>query len=171
MKPDGESFDSYVAADGAALLRFTYVLTGDHHLAEDLVQEALVKVHRRWDRIRRVEQPGPYVRKAVLRQYLSWRRRRSSSEVPAMDAVGPEPVSRDPADALVDRDALGTLLATLPRRQRAVLFLRFYEDLDDTAIGELLGCSPATVRGHASRGLARLRVSAQASVVGNRRPS
>ncbi|GAA3398019.1 SigE family RNA polymerase sigma factor [Cryptosporangium minutisporangium] len=168
MQSDGESFDSYVAADGAALMRFAYALTGDHHLAEDLVQEGLVKAHRRWPRI---DQPSAYVRKAVLRHYLSWRRRRSSSEVPAMDAVGREPAAGDHADVLADRHALGALLATLPRRQHAVLFLRFYEDLDDAAIGELLGCSPVTVRGHASRGLARLRASAQANNVHTGRPS
>lgn len=168
MKPDGESFDSYVAADGAALLRFTYALTGDHHLAEDLVQEALVTVHRRWSR---VDRPGAYVRKAVLRQYLSWRRRRSSGEVPAADDVRFEPVSSDHADALADQDALAALLATLPRQQRAVLFLRFYQDLDDAAIGELLGCSAVTVRGYASRGLARLRESTGSSYVRNGRTS
>ncbi|MFI5956255.1 SigE family RNA polymerase sigma factor [Cryptosporangium sp. NPDC051539] len=154
---DEPDFGSYVAADGAALLRFAWVLTGDHHLAEDLVQEALVKVHRRWSR--RIEQPGPYVRKTILRHYLSWRRRRSSGEIPAPDGV--DSVAADHADGIADRDALWVLLATLPRQQRAVLTLRFFEDLDDPAIAELIGCSPGTVRGHASRGLARLRQSAE----------
>ena len=90
MTSDGESFDSYVAAEGAALLRFAHVLTGDHHLAEDLVQEALVKAHRRWSRI---DRPGAYVKKAVLRQYLSWRRRRSSGETPS-DAIPDAPAPR-----------------------------------------------------------------------------
>ncbi|MFG1927066.1 SigE family RNA polymerase sigma factor [Cryptosporangium sp. NPDC048952] len=162
-----ESFDSYVIADGAALLRFAHALTGDHHLAEDLVQEALVRTHRRWHRI---DQPGAYVRKAVLRQYLSWRRRRSSGERPT-DVALEEPVSADHADVLADQDALAALLATLPRQQRAVLFLRFYEDLDDAAIGELLGCSAVTVRGYASRGLARLRESAPDSFARNGRTS
>ncbi|GAA0224954.1 SigE family RNA polymerase sigma factor [Cryptosporangium japonicum] len=149
-------FGSYLEADGATLLRFAYVLTGDHHLAEDLVQEALVQVHRRWARI---DEPRAYVRKAILRHYLSWRRRRSSDEIPARDtALHAE--AADHADRVVDRDALWNALATLPRQQRAVLTLRFYEDLDDTAIAELIGCSAHTVRGHASRGLARLRDSA-----------
>ena len=156
MRPDEESFGSYLAADGARLLRFAYVLTGDHHLAEDVVQEALVQVHRRWARI---DEPHAYVRKAVLRHYLSWRRRRSSGELPAQDATDRSVRGVDHADLVADRDALWTLLATLPRQQRAVLTLRFYEDLDDAAIAELIGCSPAAVRAYASRGLARLRQS------------
>jgi RNA polymerase sigma-70 factor (sigma-E family) len=168
MEPDGKSFDSYVAADGAALLRFAYALTGDHHLAEDLVQEALVKVYRRWSRI---DRPDSYVRKAVLRQYLSWRRRRSSGEVPTLDAARQEPESTDHADVLADQDALAALLGVLPRQQRAVLFLRFYVDLDDVAIGDLIGCSPVTVRGYASRALARLREAAGETFVGNGRTS
>ncbi|EXG81784.1 SigE family RNA polymerase sigma factor [Cryptosporangium arvum] len=154
MRPD---FGSYLEADGATLLRFAYVLTGDHHLAEDLVQEALVQVHRRWARI---EEPRAYVRKAVLRHYLSWRRRRSSDEIPARDAVWRSTAQDDHAERVVDRDALWSALATLPRQQRAVLTLRFYSDLDDAAIAELIGCSAHTVRGYASRGLARLRESA-----------
>ncbi|EXG81782.1 SigE family RNA polymerase sigma factor [Cryptosporangium arvum] len=163
-----ESFDSYVTADGAALLRFAHALTGDHHLAEDLVQEALVRTHRRWNR---VDQPGAYVRKAVVRQFLSWRRRRSSGEIPAPEFGRDEPSSADHADVLADQDALAALLATLPRQQRAVLFLRFFEDLDDAAIADVLGCSAVTVRGYASRGLARLRESAPETFVRNGRTS
>lgn len=158
MTSDGESFDSYVSAQGAALLRFAHVLTGDHHLAEDLVQEALVKAHRRWSRI---DRPGAYVKKAVLRQYLSWRRLRSSGERPADLALDGTPGPGDVAEQVADRHALRALLATLPRQQRAVLVLRFFEDLDDVTIAELVGCSPATVRAHASKGLSRLRRSAQ----------
>jgi len=157
MTSDGESFDSYVSAQGAALLRFAYVLTGDHHLAEDLVQEALVKAHRRWSRI---DQPGAYVKKAVLRQYLSWRRRRSSAERP-LDVPIEDTAGLDHAQQVADRHALRGLLATLPRQQRAVLVLRFFEDLGDEAIAGLVGCSAATVRAHASKGLSRLRRSAR----------
>ncbi|EXG81780.1 SigE family RNA polymerase sigma factor [Cryptosporangium arvum] len=158
MTSDGESFDSYVAAEGAALLRFAHVLTGDHHLAEDLVQEALVKAHRRWSRI---DRPGAYVKKAVLRQYLSWRRRRSSGERPTDATLEGTAAQRDVAEQVTDRHALRGLLATLPRQQRAVLVLRFFEDLDDATIAELIGCSATTVRAHASKGLSRLRRSAQ----------
>lgn len=161
MTSDGESFDSYVAAEGAALLRFAHVLTGDHHLAEDLVQEALVKAHRRWSRI---DRPGAYVKKAVLRQYLSWRRRRSSGERPTDATLEHTVAQRDVAEQVTDRQALRALLATLPRQQRAVLVLRFFEDLDDATIADLVGCSAATVRAHASKGLSRLRRSAQTVV-------
>ncbi|MFG1927068.1 SigE family RNA polymerase sigma factor [Cryptosporangium sp. NPDC048952] len=161
MTSDGESFDSYVAAEGAALLRFAHVLTGDHHLAEDLVQEALVKAHRRWNR---VDRPGAYVKKAVLRQYLSWRRCRSSGERPTDVSLEGKSTQADVAEQVTDRHALRALLATLPRQQRAVLVLRFFEDLDDATIADLIGCSTTTVRAHASKGLSRLRQSAQTVV-------
>ncbi|MFG1922697.1 SigE family RNA polymerase sigma factor [Cryptosporangium sp. NPDC048952] len=154
---DHNGFDTFVAAQGTPLLRFAFLLTGNHHLAEDMLQEALMRVHRRWPALERPEAISNYVRKAILRQYLSWRRLRSSSETPsatAPDAVSP---GSDHAERYAERDALRHALTSLPRQQRAVLVLRFYEDLDDTAIGELIGCSPATVRAHASRGLARLR--------------
>jgi RNA polymerase sigma-70 factor (sigma-E family) len=161
MKPDRPAFDAYVAERGAALLRFAYVLTGDHHLAEDLVQEALVKVYRRWSKVEQPDQISAYVRKAILRQYLSWRRLRSSSELPTAMDTDLAAAEADHAQQFADRDALRSKLAQLPRQQRAVLMLRFYEDLDDVAISELIGCSRATVRTHASRGLARLRGAVQ----------
>jgi RNA polymerase sigma-70 factor (sigma-E family) len=149
-------FDDYVVARGPGLLRFAFLLTGDRHLAEDLVQEVLAKAHRRWRRIEQLDQPDSYVRKAMVNQYLSWRRRRSYGET----ATGEVPDSAGHADhaaRLADRDAMWTMLAALPRQQRAVLVLRFYEDLPDAQIAELIGCSVATVRAHASRALTRLR--------------
>jgi RNA polymerase sigma-70 factor (sigma-E family) len=154
----GDGFDDFVLARGQTLLRFGYLLAGDRHLAEDLVQEVLAKAHRSWSRIVRLELPEAYLRRAMTRQYLSWRRRRASSEavvadVPDRAAVG------DLAGGLAARDEMWSLLATLPRNQGAVLVLRFYEDLPDGEIAELLGCSAATVRVHASRALSRLRVA------------
>jgi RNA polymerase sigma-70 factor (sigma-E family) len=150
------AFDDFVLARGASLIRFGYVLTGDHHLAEDIVQEVLARMHRRWSRIDELEQPEAYIRKAIVREYLSWRRRRSSTETAtAVDAlVGSVP---DTSHQHAMRDELWRLLATLPRAQRAVLVLRFFEDLPDSRIAQVLGCSETTVRVHASRGLARLR--------------
>jgi RNA polymerase sigma-70 factor (sigma-E family) len=153
------SFDDYVTARGRALLRFAYLLTGDHHLAEDMLQEALAKVHRQWPKLSDPEHPTAYVQKAILRQYLSWRRRRSSTESPT-DAPVDVP-GADHADRLAERDSMWHALAGLPRQQRAAVVLRFYEDLDDDEIARLLGCSVATVRSHVSRGLARLRESVQ----------
>lgn len=154
------SFEEYVTARGAVLLRFAYVVCGNRHLAEDLVQEVLARVYRRWSRFARVEQPDAYLRTAVVRQYLSWRRRRASQEVSL--AGLPEPrTDPDPAARYAQRDELWRLLATLPRRQRVVLVLRYYEDLPDERIAEIVGCRPATVRVHAHRAVARLREQLQ----------
>jgi RNA polymerase sigma-70 factor (sigma-E family) len=156
-----DSFEEFVATRGSALTRFAYVLCGHHHLAEDLVQEVLARMHTRWARIEReVDQPEAYVRRAVVREFLSWRRRRSSSE--AAIAYIPETMSGRRDDSAHDhavRDELWTALAKLPRSQRAVLVLRFYEDLPDSRIAEVLGCTEVTVRGYALRGLARLRAT------------
>jgi len=147
------SFEEYVSARGPTLLRFAYVLSGDHHLSEDLVQEVLARMHPRWRRMAEVDQPDAYVRRAIVRQFLSWRRRRSSRERP-----GPVPERPGPeSDHGAERDEIWRLLTTLPRAQRAVLVLRFYEDLPDDEIATLLGCARTTVRVHASRGINRLR--------------
>jgi RNA polymerase sigma-70 factor (sigma-E family) len=150
------SFDDFVTARGPALLRFGYLVCGDRHLAEDMLQEVLAKVYRRWGRIARTEPPEAYVRRAILHQYLSWRRRRSSTE--AVVAQVPEHPDRGlMADHVAVRDEMWTLLRTLPRVQRVVLVLRYYLDLPDPEIADLVGCAPATVRVHAFRALGALR--------------
>jgi RNA polymerase sigma factor (sigma-70 family) len=95
----------------------------------------------------------------MLNQLLSWRRRRSWSERPSADLVA-NPTTEDSAETGAERDAMWSLLASLTPQQRAVIVLRFYEDLDDKSIAELLGCSAATVRSHASKALAKLRSAA-----------
>jgi RNA polymerase sigma-70 factor (sigma-E family) len=150
-------FSEYVAVRGAALERFAYVLTGDAHLAQDLVQTALLKAYRRWRWVARADHPDAYVRQIVTRSYLDWRRRRSSTEEP-VGAV-PELSAPDLAEGVADRDQLRRALGALSPRQRAVLVLRHYEGLDDAAIAALLRCGEVSVRSHASRGLARLRAS------------
>jgi RNA polymerase sigma-70 factor (sigma-E family) len=141
----GIEFEPYVAGQTGPLLRLAYVLSGDAHTAEDLVQEALLRCHRRWGRVSRMANPDAYVRRAIVNQHLSWRRRRSSSEL----SVAPELLSAEPAsdsqDALAARDLMRRALRQLPRSQRAVLVLRYYEGLAD-----LLGCSTGNVRGLAS---------------------
>jgi RNA polymerase sigma-70 factor (sigma-E family) len=151
-----EGFDGFVAARGAALLRFAYLMCGDRHTAEDLVQSALAKAYRRWDAVSAAEHPEAYVRRIVVREHLSWRRLRSSGEVVTAEPRG-ESASASPGSDVDARDAAWRLLATLPRQQRAVLVLRFYEDLDDDAVARVLSCSPSTVRSNAARGLAALR--------------
>jgi RNA polymerase sigma-70 factor (sigma-E family) len=149
-------FREFVLARTPALLRFAYLLTGDAHLAEDLVQEALVRAHRHWTGITHRGGPEPYVRKAVLRQFLSWRRRRSSGELPVTvlpDRIAPQ----EPIERVAETDEMWNLLRALPHAQRAVLVLRYYEDLPDTEIARMIGCSSATVRVHAFHALHRLR--------------
>jgi RNA polymerase sigma-70 factor (sigma-E family) len=154
-----QTFEDYVADRGHALLRFSYLLSGNLHTAEDLVQEVLGRAFLRWRRMAEVEQPDAYLRTAIVREYLSWRRRRASGE--ALLGTVPEPAESTADDRgaarLADRDEMWSLLGTLPRRQRAVLVLRYYEDLPDTRIAEVLGCRTGTVRVHASRGLSHLR--------------
>ncbi len=150
-------FEDYVVARAGRLLRFAYLICGDRHLAEDLVQDVLSRVHRSWHRIE-AENPDAYLRSALVRAHLSWRRRRSSGELALANL--PQRVDRaDFAAAQADRDEVWTLLATLPRAQRTVLVLRYFEDLDHRAIAEVLGCAESTVRVHASRGLATLRAA------------
>ena len=149
--------EEYVAARGPALLRTAYMLCGDRYLAEDLVQEVLARVHGRWRR-QRIEHLEAYLKAAVVRQFLTWRRRRSGNE-PLLDPdrEPTAPGRADTADEHAERDAVWTELAGLPRQQRAVLVLRYYEDLPDEQIAALIGCAPVTVRTHAARALATLR--------------
>jgi RNA polymerase sigma-70 factor (sigma-E family) len=149
-----ESFDEFVLARGAALLRFAYLLARDAGQAEDLVQEALLKANRRWERVVRADRPEAYVRRIVVNDFLSWRRRRSSTEV---TGAVPETAVSDAADGVAERDLLWRALATLPARQRAVLVLRYYEDLTDPQIADVLGCALGTVRSLTTRALAALR--------------
>ena len=148
-------FDDFVHGRGRALLRFAYVLSGDAHLAEDLVQEVLARMHRRWDRIAAMDNAEAYVRTAVVRQFLSWSRRRAYRE--AVLAEVPETGFEEPQQRVVTRDHMWQLLRGLPRSQRAVLVLRFYCDLPDQEIAALLGCGMSTVRSQAARALTRMR--------------
>jgi RNA polymerase sigma-70 factor (sigma-E family) len=149
-------FDDFVQSRGWALLRFAYVLSGDAHLAEDLVQEVLARMHRRWDRVTAMQHAEAYVRTAIVRQFVSWRRRRSAGET--ILAQVPEPPGlAEPQQRVLARDQMWRLLAGLPRAQRAVLVLRFYCDLPDDEIAAHLGCGESTVRSQAARALARMR--------------
>ena len=145
-----ESFEEYVAARRAALLRTAYLLTGHHEDAEDLVQVTLVKVVPRWSRI--ADHPEPYVRKVLVHESVSrWRRRRwrevHTDRVPDTSVEGPG------ADRVALQDALGRLAP----RQRAVIVLRYYDDLTERETASLLGVSVGTVKSQARDALARLR--------------
>jgi RNA polymerase sigma-70 factor (sigma-E family) len=153
------TFEEFVAARLPALLRYAGALTGDRATAEDVVQEALIRAHARWRRIDGLERPEAYVRKMIANEFLSWRRRFARVE-PRAEVAAPPGDAPDDATAYGEREALRAELATLPRRQRAVLALRYYSGLTDNEIAAELGCSVGTVRGYASRALATLRVSA-----------
>ncbi|WP_420810546.1 SigE family RNA polymerase sigma factor [Jiangella aurantiaca] len=153
----GVDFHEYVVTRRQPLLRLAYLLTGDAHLAEDVVQTALLRAFRQWRRVSRADQPDAYVRRMVVNVYIDGKRRRSSTEAPTAPADLPAPAQHDHTDAQAERSVMWTALAGLPRVQRAVLVLRFYEDLDDARIAEVLGSTPSTVRSNASRALATLR--------------
>lgn len=152
---DPEHFREYVVGRYAALVRTAWLLTGDFASAEDLVQVALLKAWRRWSTLR--ENPDAYVRRILVNTKITWWRRRSAGEEPS--AVLPERVSDDQFQTVEARRDVMALLAGLPRQQRAVLVLRYYEDLSEEETAELLGCSVGTVKSHASRGLAALRLA------------
>ncbi|MET7392462.1 SigE family RNA polymerase sigma factor [Dactylosporangium sp. NPDC005572] len=153
------SFDDYVRLRGERLVRLARVLVRDRYLAEDLVQEVLGKAYARWDRISRVDDPDMYLRRMLVNSHISWRRKRSSSEV-ATDIPSFYPDRTDGADIgteTAERDAAWRLIADLPPKQRTTLVLRYYEDLDDATIARIMRCSPVTVRTQAMRALATLR--------------
>jgi len=151
------TFEEFARARLPAVLAFATVLTGQRATAEDLAQEVLIKACARWETIGRLDRPDMYVRKMLLNEFLSWRRR-AWRLIPAGNAELPLPSAPDHAPAYAEHAAMLAEIGRLPRRQRAVLVLRYYEDRSDAEIAELLGCAPGSVRAYASRALASLRV-------------
>ena len=158
MAQEPPGLRDYVAARQRALLRTARMLTGDDQLAEDLVQTTLERVWPHWQRVSRDRDPEAYVRRVMVNTYASWWRRKWRGEQPTSDL--PEVTKADDDYAQADlADALRRLLPALPPRQRAVLVLRYYDDLTETATAEALGCSVGTVKSQTSKALARLRLS------------
>jgi RNA polymerase sigma-70 factor (sigma-E family) len=160
------TFAEFAAAKLPGLLRYAVVLTGDQDLAQDVVQEVLARTQVRWTKISRADSPESYVRQMVLNEYLSWRRKWAVRNIQAVgerlvDLGDRRGASRDHAQALVDTDELWNRLAALPRKQRAVLVLRYYEQLPDDEIAYLLDCAPVTVRSNASKALKALRLQSE----------
>jgi RNA polymerase sigma-70 factor (sigma-E family) len=151
-----ERFAAYVRERGDHHLRVAVLLTGDWQAAEDLVQASLVKLCRAWPRLDTRTDPDAYLRRIMVNTHRSWWRARWRRETPA--AVLPEGAA---GDDMTDRQAVGAVvreaLARLPRQQRAVLVLRYCEDLPEAEVAEVLGCSVGTVKTHAHRGVAALR--------------
>jgi RNA polymerase sigma-70 factor (sigma-E family) len=160
------TFEEFASTRLGPLVRYATVLTWDPHLAEDIIQDVLVRAQARWSRIGRLDAPEAYVKRMVLNEFLSWRRR-AARAVPLsgdmLDAVAPP--APDGATACDERDAALRLIATLPPKQRAAIALRFYEDMSHEQIADLLSCRTVTVRTHISRALATLRAALPASLV------
>ncbi len=150
------TFEQFAATRLDAVLRFAAVLTNDRGLAEDVVQEVLIRAHRRWAQIGDLDQPEAYVRRMIVNEFTSWRRKWARI-VPRPSDELDGPID-DEAASIAERRTLLSEIAKLPRRQRTVLVLRYYEGLPDSAIAATLGCSETTVRGYAFRALKALRV-------------
>jgi RNA polymerase sigma-70 factor (sigma-E family) len=161
-----DRFEAFVTDRLDRLLRYATALTCDAHLAQDVVQDVLLRAQHRWARIESMQAPEAYVKRMITNEYLSWRRRRAARTVASthgtLDALG-TPVA-DPANAHAERDAMRHRIARLPRKQRAAILLRYYEDCTDAEIADLLGCKAATVRSHISRALATLRTDESPSL-------
>lgn len=153
--PEGQDFESYVLARQRSLLRSAYLLTGDVHGAEDLVQAALLKAWSRWSRVADMDDPDAYVRKVLVNTFFTWRRRRWHQEMPT--AQVPQTVVDDPTEPVAEELWVWSRLQVLTPRQRAVVVLRFYEDLSQEQVAGLLGCGVGAVKTHCSRALEKLR--------------
>jgi RNA polymerase sigma-70 factor (sigma-E family) len=161
---DETSFEEFVAGSSARLFTLARLLTGGHRAeAEDLLQGAFERAYRRWGRISRRGDPERYVRQMLVNASVDrWRRLGRRPET-ALVAAGADPGAADATAAVADRDLLLRGLAALPPRQRAVLVLRYFEDLSEAQTATVLGCTVGTVKSQTARGLARLRDSVGAA--------
>lgn len=150
-----EEFEEFVAGALPRLLRFAHLLTGSASGAEDLVQTALGRSWRAW-RSGRVDDPQAFVRKVMVNSHATWRRR-NSREI-AVANPPDQVIAEDQARRVDDRDVVCRALLTLPPRQRAVIVLRYYEELSELEIADLMGISPGTVKSQAARALRHLAV-------------
>ena len=160
-----EKYVRFVRERHAGLYRTAFLLTGNHHTAEDAVQSTLVKVYGSWSRVRRADRPVAYVHRMLSNEVVSMHRRRSAGEVPterpqdlprARAQVGPE-------ERVVDAHTVWQALGSLSERQRAVLVLRYYADLSEAEIADTLGIAPGTVKAHAHAALAVLGATLRAA--------
>lgn len=152
-------FVEYVEARQQALVRFAYLLTSDHHTAEDLVQTALAKTYLTWDRLRERGAIDAYVRRIIVNENTSmWRRawKRNERSTDLLPDGGH--TDRDGTD----HDAMWRIIQTLPTKQRAAVVLRYYEDLSEADTAAVLGCSIGNVKSQTSRGIAAMRAAVSA---------
>jgi RNA polymerase sigma-70 factor (sigma-E family) len=150
------AFTAFVQSRGTALARSAYLVVGDAVRAEDVLQSAFAETFLRWDTLRRPEAAEAYVRRVIVTTNAAWWRRRSSGETP--QAVLPDQVLPDAAPGVVEREVVLDALRQLSSRQRAVIVLRYFDDLTESETAGILGCSVGSVKRHTSRAFARLRV-------------
>lgn len=157
-KPEG--FAQFVEARERALQRTAWLLTGDRGLAEDLVQTALARTWPRWDRIRRHDDPEVYVRRVMVNTWSTWSQRKWRGEQ-ATQSVPEGTASGDIAADVAVRMTVGSALASLTAKQRAVLVLRVFDDLSEAQVARVLDCAVGTVKSTMSQALAKLRGDAR----------
>lgn len=157
MRPEeAAEIHDFVQSRWTRLVRTAYLLTGDHGEAEDLVQTTLIKAHAAWHRVRSCENPDAYVRRILVNANAARFRKRRITQL--LGATVPEARVPDATRHVDQRDALLRALAKLPARQRAVVVLRYWDDLSEAEVARILGCSIGTVKSQAVKGLAKLRV-------------
>ena len=156
---DDPTFRDYVRERSRSLLRTAYLLTGNTADAEDLVQSALAKTYLAWDRIEDRGALDTYVRRAMVNTHISWWRRRRVEEFPTADI--PEQAVADHAVSSDLQETLRRAIDRLPERMRAAVMLRYYDDMTEAEIAEVLGVSLGTVKSTVSRAVAKLRIDAE----------
>jgi RNA polymerase sigma-70 factor (sigma-E family) len=156
--PPEADFRDYVRSRGSALLRSAYLLTGNMADAEDLVQSALAKTYQAWDRIEDRAALDGYVRRAMVNTHISWWRQRKVDEFPT-DEIPDQPVADRSGDSEL-HDTLQRAIDKLPQRMRAAVVLRYYEDMTEAQVADVLGVSQGTVKSTVSRAVAKLRSDA-----------
>jgi RNA polymerase sigma-70 factor (sigma-E family) len=159
MRADDEAeFAEFVAAVSHRLLRMAYAVCGDRQLAEDALQSALVSAYRTWPRVRDVDSPEAYLRRMVVNQLFSWRRRKSWGMTTALGRVA-KPSRPSHENEVVEHQLVWSAVGDLPPRQRAVIVLRYYEGMSEVDIAENLGIRPGTVKSQCSAAMAHLRAA------------
>ncbi len=152
------TFEDYAAAEWPSLYRRAYLLAGNHADAEDLAQQTLIKVHGAWSRVSRSDVPDAYVRRILMNTFLSLKRPKGRRLELLVGDDTPEPAS-PLTTGPEDRMALWPQVRELPPRQRAVIVLRYYEQLSETEIADVLNCSRGNVKSTAHRALQNLRTA------------
>jgi RNA polymerase sigma-70 factor (sigma-E family) len=170
LQDEEDRFADFVRAHSATLFRTAYLMTGDYQRSEDLLQTTLVRLYQRWPRVQVMGQPVAYSRKVLVNQALSWWRRRSSREEPRL--IPDEASSAcELVEGYAEHERVWRAVLSLPPRQRAVVVLRYYEDLPEAEIAEVLEMAPGTVKSHAHAATRRLALLLSEPSVHQPRPA